>query len=280
MRILTKLVIYVGSIWNCLTPAHAIPVLPKQELVPGGLAIINLQTTSNTPPVVRYQGQRTLVMPDPDNTKNWLTIVGIPLDATVGINRIDIQAGSKSWQQNFLVKHKKYRTEKLFIKDQRKVEPLAEDLAVITAQHQEIINTYSQWNEIALDSLGLAIPVHGRKSSPFGLTRILNDIPKNPHSGLDFAAPLGTKIHCPKDGRVVNIGEYFFNGKIVFIDHGQGFITSYCHLDTILVQKDQKLTRGQVIGTVGKTGRATGPHLHWSVSLNGVRVNPQLFIHG
>jgi len=127
--------------------------------------------------------------------------------------------------------------------------------------------------------LGLALPTSGRKSSPFGLTRIMNNIQQNPHSGLDIAAPKGQIVTAAKDGKVINLGNFFYSGNIVFIDHGQGFITSYCHLDSIMVTKGQVLKQGERLGTIGNTGRATGAHLHWSVSLNGVRVNPELFIH-
>jgi murein DD-endopeptidase MepM/ murein hydrolase activator NlpD len=283
MQLVTKFIIFLGSAWNFLTPAHAALVLPKQERVPGGVAIIKLDTTSNIPPSVRYMGNRTLVMRDPNSDskhKQWLTVIGIPLDATLGVNSIDITTNDLRTQQTFVVQPKKYRSEKISLPNHRKVEPLAEDLPLIDAQYQETIQTYAIWQDANLDQLGLQLPVRGRKSSPFGLTRIFNDIPKMPHSGLDIAAPQGTAVACPKAGRVINTGNYFFSGNIVFVDHGQGFITSYCHLDTIAVHKDQVLQQGDLIGTVGKTGRASGPHLHWSVSLNGARVNPQLFIHG
>ena len=85
-------------------------------------------------------------------------------------------------------------------------------------------------------------------------------------------------MHAPKDGIVIKTRRYFLTGNAVFLDHGQGFITSYFHLKTISVKVGEKIKQGKVIGLVGKTGRATGPHLHWSVSLNGARVNPELFL--
>ena len=121
-------------------------------------------------------------------------------------------------------------------------------------------------------------PVPGRQSSPFGVRRFFNGEERNPHSGLDFAASTGTPIKAPAAGKVILVGDYFFNGKTVFVDHGQGLISMFCHLSAIDVAVGQEIPRGGVLGKVGSTGRATGPHLHWNVSLNGSRIDPAIFI--
>ena len=121
-------------------------------------------------------------------------------------------------------------------------------------------------------------PVQGPLSSPFGLKRFFNGQPRAPHSGLDFAVPTGTPIHAPAAGRVILTGNYFFNGNTVFVDHGQGLISMFCHLSEIDVSPGDQLVRGQILGKVGATGRVTGAHLHWNVSLNDTRVDPAIFI--
>jgi hypothetical protein len=259
-------------------PTH----LPRAELVPGGIAVVPLPVSPDpevkkpAPPIAHYNGQRVLVTPVP---QGWLAIVGIPLDTLPGEQTLQVQvAPGQSLNITFVVSGKEYAVQRLTIKDQRKVEPNAGDLKRIEQEAQKIHAALAQWSEQPHVPLDFIKPAKGEYSSPFGLRRFFNGQPRNPHSGLDIAAPKGTPVYSPTDATVISVGDFFFNGNTVFLDHGQGLVTMYCHLDDITVQPGTRITRGTVVGHVGMTGRTTGPHLHWGVSLNNVRVNPALFL--
>ncbi len=126
---------------------------------------------------------------------------------------------------------------------------------------------------------GFQWPVTGRISGPFGGQRILNGTPKRPHKGVDVAAPRGTPVGACADGVVTLVQpDMFYTGKTVMLDHGHGLSSIYVHLHRIAVSEGQHLAKGQVLGTVGQTGRATGPHLHWGVSLFATHLDPQLLV--
>ena len=140
---------------------------------------------------------------------------------------------------------------------------------------QKALNNYSKF---LVPDLNFMNPVEGIISSRYGKKRYINDQPRSPHLSLDIAAAEGTKIVSPTKGRVILVGDFFYAGNYIVIDHGYGLLTSYSHLSKIFVEENQIVTKGEKIGEVGSTGRVTGPHLHWTVYLNKVRINPELLI--
>ena len=136
----------------------------------------------------------------------------------------------------------------------------------------KVLSTFSTEYKPQLDFIR---PVEGIISSRYGKRRYINDSPRSPHLSLDIAAPNGTKIVAPENGKVILIGDFFYAGKYIILDHGYGLLTSYSHLSKIDVSENQLIKKGQKLGEVGASGRVTGPHLHWTVYLNKIRINPE-----
>ena len=250
--------------------------LPQQNAVPGGIEILTLDYQGSDKPDVSFKKQQVMVI---RNDKKWQAIIGIPLSASIGTQKISIKINDTTTHQSFTVSDKKYRTQHLTITNKRKVNPNAEDMVRIRAERKRINSALAFWSDTTPDSLKMSAPVSGTQSSSFGLRRFFNKQARKPHSGMDIAAAEGTEIRAPIKGRIINTGNYFFNGNSIFIDHGQGLITMYCHLSSIDVKEGQAIDQGEVIGKVGMTGRVTGPHLHWSVSLNNARIDPALLLN-
>ncbi|WP_024679458.1 peptidoglycan DD-metalloendopeptidase family protein [Pseudomonas syringae] len=256
----------------CL-PAHADSFITRalDKPVPGGVAVIDLGTGAQAP-TATYQGKQVLVVKEQGT--RWLAIVGIPLTVKPGTQQVT--SGGRTL--NFKVGSKQYPEQHITLKNKRQVNPNPEDNKRIEGELAEQIRAYRSFSPGTPSNLILDKPVNGPLSSKFGVRRFFNGEERNPHSGLDFAVPAGTPIKSPAAGKVILTGNYFFNGNTVFVDHGQGFISMFCHLSKIDVKVGDQVPRGGVVGKVGATGRATGPHMHWNVSLNDARVDPAIFI--
>jgi murein DD-endopeptidase MepM/ murein hydrolase activator NlpD len=250
--------------------------LPHHSAVPGGVALIPLGSSTSAP-IARLNGQRVLVT---RQGEDWLAVVGLPLNLAAGAIHLEVERHPQITRQQIAinVSDKSYETQHITVTNQRHVEPLQQDLTRIREEQAASRAAFRHWRDKAPAGLMMALPVEGRISGHFGRRRVFNGKPRQPHSGLDIAAPRGTPIIAPAAGIVSEIGDYFFNGKTIFIDHGHGLITMICHLDSIGVRKGQQIAVGETIATVGSTGRVTGPHLHWSISLNDSRVDPLLFL--
>lgn len=122
------------------------------------------------------------------------------------------------------------------------------------------------------------VPVQGKRQGTFGRKRILNGQPRRPHTGEDISAPQGATILATNSGKVVLVGDFFFNGRSVVIDHGLGLFSMYFHLSEVAVSNGGSVKRGDTIGRVGQSGRVTGPHLHWGMRLNGARIDPYALV--
>ena len=249
--------------------------LPRASTVPGGVAVIDVGDIAESQPIVKWQGRQVLVIPDGTRRK---VIIGIALAIVPGVYSIELQRGSEPiTKHTFTVVAKKYVEQRLKVPPSQ-VDLSAEDAARVEVEQKRIRTSLDSFSAVPPATFLLRQPVKGRRSSSFGLRRFFNNQPRNPHSGMDIAAATGTSIVAPADGVVLDVGSFFFNGGTVFLDHGGGFVTMYCHLSAWDVKPGDVVKAGQAIGKVGATGRVTGPHLHFGVTLNGASVDPALFI--
>lgn len=207
----------------------------------------------------------------------YLGLVGIDLQDAPGTYELEVAVKSgeavKHLSFNVLVTKEQFAVEHLKLpKD--KVDLDDKNLARWKMEQEQVRQALAENSALRLWHDNFVEPVNGKRTGVFGSVRIMNGQPRNPHNGEDIGAPLGTDVAVTNDGVVRLTVDHFFSGRGVIVDHGLGFYSMYFHLSEILVKDGDLVKTGQIIGKVGATGRATGPHLHWGVKLNGARVNP------
>jgi len=250
-------------------------VWPRASQVPGGVARLSLGPAASRPVAHGPDNLQLLVVGDPIE---WTALVGIPLATRPGTASITVRPhGGKERQLSYSVAPKQYSEQRLKVTPDT-VDLSPENQARYERERDHLALVMATFSEPEPDELHMRVPVPGRRSSSFGLRRVFNGRSRNPHSGMDIAASTGTPVLAPLHGRVIDTGDYFFNGKTVWLDHGCGLLSMSCHLSAIDVKLGERITRGERVGLVGATGRVTGPHLHWSVMLNRAMVDPALFI--
>ena len=244
---------------------------PENSPRPGGIAVIDVGPADQPAPSATFGDKPVLVMRDGDR---WHAVVGVPLDTEPG--QLTIQLGE--YPVSVSIGDHAYAEQRLTVKNQSYVTPGQAQLDRIGRERKIIDGALNNFRDVPVDGIDLAAPVDGRRSSSFGLRRFFNDQPRSPHKGMDIAAGSGTPIRAPRDGVVTATGDYFFNGNTVILDHGQGYVTMYCHMSEIAVEEGQQVTTGETLGAVGATGRVTGPHLHFGTYRNGTAVDPAIVL--
>ncbi len=255
---------------------------PQEARVPGGIAI--LPVPANLPSAIRasYEGHPVLVAKNADGSRQL--IIGIALTTVPGNASVQIEAEGKTETLNFSIGEKKYEEQHITLPpaNEKHVHPGEAELARYAREAREqqaVYKTFSdngphqdkRWPDFIM-------PTKGEANPSFGRQRFFNGEARAPHLGMDIAAPQGQAAWAPAAGVVVQTGDYFFNGRTVMIDHGYGLISMLCHLSRIDVKAGDILKQGDVIGLIGSTGRSTGPHLHWTLSLNDARIDPLLVL--
>jgi len=243
--------------------------------VPGGVALVRIDAPLDDPPRVTIGSAPGMVLRQGDH---WIAIVGIPLATAPGTLAMTVtRREAMPSSVKLAIKPKQYIVQKLRVIPGM-VDLSSSDLDRVNRERPILQAAFATFSETPPSTLRLQQPVPGTRSSSYGLRRVFNGQARSPHTGIDIAAPQGTPVHAPARGKVVLADNYFFGGNTVVLDHGQGLVTMYGHLSAIDVEVGDVVDAGTVIGKVGATGRATGPHLHWAVTLNQTMVDPALFV--
>lgn len=207
----------------------------------------------------------------------FVALLGLDLQDEPGTHELAVDVMSREHRKqlsyNILVVKEKFHVEHLKLpKD--KVDLDEKSLARWKAEQEQVKEALATDSQMKLWRTAFLEPVNGKRTGIFGSVRIMNGQPRNPHNGEDIGAPLGADVAATNDGIVRLTVDHIFSGKGLYIDHGLGLYSMYFHLSEVLVKDGDLVRAGQVVGKVGATGRATGPHLHWGVKVNGARVNP------
>ena len=286
-----------ASTLAAMRKVQAADAWPHALQVPGGIARLALGPAA-VRPVAYLDDAGDVPLLVLEDSMEWTALVGIPLVANPGRAHISVQMqGSGQRQVDYTIAAKRYSEQRLTVapgavdlspeneaRYERERAHLAKVMATFTESAANTVpasssaSSPSSSQSTASTSLRMQVPVPGRRSSSFGLRRVFNGKARNPHSGMDIAAATGTPVHAPLPGRVIDTGDYFFNGNTVWLDHGGGLLSMMCHLSATDVKPGDVLTTGERLGAVGATGRVTGPHLHWGVMLNRTMVDPALFL--
>ncbi len=247
----------------------------SSKLDPGSATILRI---SGAEPGSRFKGW--LNNKDFPMTPDGAALIALDMEQKPGIADLKVEITAPdgrrtSLQKSLAVMRRPYKAEYLTL-PKRKVNLNDKDLTRAGKETTMIRNTYKRRGGRIGYLEGFSLPFKGRISGIFGSRRILNGQPRKPHAGVDLAAPRGTEIRTTAPGTVALAGRgaFFFTGNTVVVDHGDGIVSLYSHLHKVHVKENQWLPRGTVIGTVGSTGRATGPHLHWGIFVRGDRVDP------
>ena len=211
-------------------------------------------------------------------SKEGYFIFGISRDRKKNII-ISINKDNKAREVIKVVKSRKFKVQKIDGLPKRKVSPNDEDMKRIRKEGKLIAKAKNVNSDLSFFFKDFIRPVDGITTGVFGSQRVLNGKPRRPHYGIDIAAPKGTKIKNSNSGNVLlAANNLFFTGGTIIIEHGHGLISIYSHLDKIFVKKGDFVGRGELIATVGSTGRSTGPHLDFRLYCRNVPVDPDLVI--
>ncbi|MFH1480969.1 MAG: M23 family metallopeptidase [Pseudomonadota bacterium] len=251
--------------------------LSSDTLPQGGSALIRIKVTEGEVPHVTWMNKEVSLLPNHQRT-DWVGFIGADLTVRPGNYRLIVKEFPSRHETplNIRVHEKDYGTRQLTL-PKNMVDLDSKALKRVLKELEIMRKLFGTLLPDPIWAGPFMRPVSGDVVGTFGRRSIINNQPRAPHSGVDLKAERGTLIRSINNGRVVMTADHFFSGYSIIIDHGGGIQSMYFHLEKILVKRDQVVKKGEVVGMVGSTGRATGPHLHWGIRVNGARVDPLQF---
>jgi len=210
--------------------------------------------------------------------QKFIAFVGLDLALKPGnyylyVTLLNVNGQQQSKKEQIIVLPKEFPVKKLWV-DEKFVTPPKDSLERIARESELLSAIYGMYTPMWLGEGEFIIPSEGEISPNFGERRIFNNQPRSPHSGTDISSPFGAEVKTSNSGSVVVANDLYYSGKTVVIDHGLGVFSLYCHFSKFKVRIGDQVSKGDVIGEIGATGRVTGPHLHWAFKISGSRVNP------
>jgi len=276
-----------SKIWICIALAFAcVPLISYAETAvqpeivtepatpgPGDIMVVTVMNAKG-PVTGMFNGKNIYFNPAGEASK---AIVAIDYFTEPAQYDLDVLANGIVLKKTVEVVKKEYEVQRLTLpKDMVELSP--ENEARVAREQKRMSAIWPHENDRSWTG-DFINPLEGEIITPFGVRRIINNVPKSPHTGIDVAGEKGDKILAPNSGVVALVDKQFFSGTSVVLDHGQGIFTMFFHLSKVLVKQGQTVRKGDVIALVGSTGRATGPHLHWGVRIQGARVDPLELVH-
>ena len=240
---------------------------------PGGLALVPLPEGFSHRSSASFNGRQVLIVAAESGPT---AVVGLGTGAKPGDHRLGVWNGAdKSVDLPFSVVDRSYKT--VSFDYPRKFHSYDEPTLARIRREQNALRRLKKTHSEMTPDLAFVWPTHGRLSSPFGRRRVFQNH-TSVHSGLDIANLTGTEVYAASSGVVLNAHHYYLTGKTVLLDHGSGVLSLYAHLNDYTVKDGQQVTKGELIGNIGSTGRSTGPHLHLSIGFNGQWVDPAILL--
>jgi hypothetical protein len=248
--------------------------LSSDRISKGDLILIRINAEKGQKVRVKWRGKEIFLIPNPDAT-SWRGFLAVDLDSKSGHYKAVVTVSPSGYKEQLDIEvvDKDYGVRNLTLPEA--MVTLDEETLKRVRKESDIINGLWKLPASAAVWSGFFImPIEGEVAGAFGTRSIINNQPRSPHTGVDLKGEEGAPVKAVNDGKVILICDHFFSGKSIFLDHGAEVISMCFHLQEVDVKEGDMVRRGQVIGLVGSTGRATGPHLHWGMRVNGARVNP------